>query len=243
VLREFVATQEIQTNEVQRSWLLLPCFLEAARLAGAQTIDLVELGPSAGLNLVWDRYRYRYREGLWGSKAARLELTGQERRPVPGGLLRHAPRVRRRVGIDMNPIDVTTEEGAQLLRSFVWPDQTWRLELLDDAIAAVRDDPPQLVRGDLVEQLPRLLERPSLDALTVVFHTAVLGYIPIDGRERLRRALAEAGADAPLAYVCTGRPAPDEHTHWGLFVQVWPDGERRLVAHADFHGAWLEWLA
>jgi len=56
-LREFVRTQSVQTNEVQRSWVLLPCFLRAAELLGVDELDVVELGPSAGLNLVWDRYR------------------------------------------------------------------------------------------------------------------------------------------------------------------------------------------
>src|SRR5439155_4806398 len=62
-LREFVRTQGVQTNEVQRSWVLLPCFLEIARRTGVDEIDLIEVGPSAGLNLVWDRYRYVYEQG------------------------------------------------------------------------------------------------------------------------------------------------------------------------------------
>ena len=53
-LREWVGTRGVQTNEVQRCWSLLPCFLEAVRRTGAEAFDLVELGPSAGLNLVWE---------------------------------------------------------------------------------------------------------------------------------------------------------------------------------------------
>jgi hypothetical protein len=240
-LRRFVAEQRIQTNEVQRSWMLLPCFLAVARAAGVQTLDVVELGPSAGLNLVWDRYRYRYANGEWGPKDGLLELSGDERQPVPAHLLGSSPRVRSRVGVDLNPIDVTTDDGARLLKSFVWADQTWRLELLDRAIAALRRDPPELVRGDIVDELPRLLERRRPDALTLVFQTAVLSYVPRDGRERVRRALEQAAQSGMLAYVSTAQPAEEVHTYYGLFVQQWPDGRRRLVAHADFHGAWLEW--
>ncbi len=32
------------------------------------------------------------------------------------------------------------------------------------------------------------------------------------------------------------------HDYWGLWLRLWPGGETRLLAHADFHGAWLEWL-
>jgi hypothetical protein len=221
--------------------MLLPCFLAAADDAGAEMLDVIELGSSAGLNLVWDRYRYRYANGEWGPKEARLELSGEERRRVPAGLLRLTPRVRSRVGVDVNPIDVTTDEGARLLKSFVWPDQAWRLDLLDRAIAALREDPPELVRADVVDELPRLLARRRHDVLTIVFETAVLGYLHRAGRERVRRALEEAGQAGSLAYVATGQPAEDVDTYYGLFVQQWPGG-RRLVAHADFHGAWLEWL-
>jgi hypothetical protein len=135
-----VAERPVQTNEVQRCWVLLPCFLELVRRSGCHELDLVEVGPSAGLNLVWDRYRYVYRAGEGGPTAAGLELRGEERRSVPDELLRERPRIGRRVGIDLAPVDVTTEEGALLLKSFVWADQAERLELLDRAIATLRED-------------------------------------------------------------------------------------------------------
>jgi hypothetical protein len=108
----------VQTNEVQRCWMLLPCFLELARRTGFSTFDLIEFGPSAGLLLYWDRYRYRYEQGSWHDRDAPLELAGEERRPVPADLLAVQPVVRSRVGIDIEPVDVTTDEGALLLRSF-----------------------------------------------------------------------------------------------------------------------------
>ena len=232
----------MQTNEVRRSWFLLPCFLEVARRTGAKTFDLLELGASAGFNLLWDRYRYRYEAGEWGPADAVLELDGEERRPVPAGLLELEPRVRGRVGVDLDPVDVMSEEGALRLRSFVWPGQEERMERLERAIAAVRADPPELRRGDMADELPALLGARAADSLTVVFQTAVLGYIGEERWERVQAALAEAGRDGPLAFLWTDRPAPDVHTHWGLWLELWPDGGRELLAHADFHGAWLEWL-
>ena len=76
------AEQEVQTNEVQRAWALLPGFLS---LADGRPFDLLELGPSAGLNLVWDRYRYRYATGDVGDGS--LELAGDDRTPPPAELL------------------------------------------------------------------------------------------------------------------------------------------------------------
>jgi hypothetical protein len=242
-LRRFIRTQTVQTNEVQRSWMLLPCFLEVALRTGVETFDLIELGPSAGLNLVWDRYGYRYEQGTWGAADAPLSLSGEERRPVPAQLLGLAPHVRRRRGIDLAPLDVTRPDDALLLRSFVWADQTARLERLDRALETLRADPPELEQGDIVERLPQLLAERLPGALTVVFQTAVRGYLSREAWRELLTALDEAGRRFPLALVSVSRPAPEEHGYWGLWLRVWPDGEKRLLAHSGFHGQWLEWLA
>ena len=242
-LREFVRERTVQTNEVQRAWMLLPCFLEIARRTGAETFDLIELGPSAGFNLLWDDYHYRYEAGTWGPEAA-LELAGEERRPVPAELLGLAPRVRSRVGIETEPVDVTRAEEALLLKAFVWPDQQWRLELLDRAVEAVRRRRPPILRGDLVAELPRLLAERQRDALTLVYQTAVLAYLPPERRDLVYEALDVAGRDGSLAYVGTHSPLDGSERYYGLAIQLWPgSGEREILAHADFHGAWIEWLS
>jgi hypothetical protein len=239
-LRRFVAEQGVQTNEVQRSWMLLPLFLRAAQRTGAETLDLIELGPSAGLNLVWDRYGYRYEAGGWSRRGATLVLTGEEQGRVPGEVLLQTPRVGRRVGIDRSPIDVTSDDGARLLASFVWADQSDRLDLLRRAIEALRVDAPELRRGDVVDLLPEALADRREDALTIVFQTAVLAYVDERGRARIRAALEEAGAAGPLVFVSTGR-AREDRRGWGLRISYWPGGEREFAGHGDFHGAWLDW--
>ena len=240
-LREFVATQGVQTNEVQRSWVLLPLLLRVAKRMEADAFDLVELGPAAGLNLVWDRYRYRYEAGEWGRDEALLSFKGEERRTVPEELLALRPKVRGRIGIDRAPIDVTTDGGARLLRSFVWAGQDDRLRRLDRAIEAVRADPPELVRGDYVEELPEVLAAQPTDALTIVFQTASFGYIGDEGRARVRSVLEDAGESRPLAFISTGKPREPEKDCWGLRLVYWPGGEREFAGHSDYHGSWLQW--
>ena len=241
-IAEFILTRGVQTNEVQRCWALLPCFLELARRAGAQSVDLIELGPSAGLNLVWDRYRYRYLAGEWGPADSPLRLAGVERAPVPSEILGTRPAVRRRVGVDLNPIDVGNDDGARLLKCFVWADQSERLHRLDLAIDALRGNPPTLVRGDFVSLLPELLAGRDDDALTIVFETAALGYVSSEGRAEVLAALDRAGADAPLGFARTTSPPGGAKGGFGLSIRLWP-GEADAVAYAGFHGAWLDWLA
>jgi hypothetical protein len=233
----------VQTNEVQRCWVLVPCFLELVRRSGVEDVELVELGPSAGLSLMWNRYRYVYRAGEWGAVGAPLELRGEEHAPVPAAPLHLTPNVRRRVGIDLAPVDVTTEDGALLLRSFVWADQRHRLETLDRAIQTLRVDPPELIRGDLVAELPRVLAARSPDALTIVWQTAVLGYVSPEERERVYSILDEAAAQGPLAWISAGESPRERLDEWALRIRLWPDDEPQLVAYADYHGSWIEWVA
>ena len=233
-LRRFVAEQPVQTNEVQRSWVLLPLFLSAL---GDAEAHVVELGASAGLNLVWDRYRYRYAAGEWGPGDAPLELAGEERRPVPGELLARRPRLLSRVGIDRSPIDAATEEGARLLRSFVWVGQEERLARLDRAIEALRADPPPLVRGDAAEQLPRVLAGLPGDGVVLVFQTSLFEYLGEEARERIRDTIDSA--DRELVFVASGRPREVPRS-WGMRIHRL-GGRREFAGHADYHGTWLDY--
>jgi hypothetical protein len=245
VVSRFLTQQTVQTNEVQRCWMLLPCFLELARRARAKTLDLLELGASAGLNLSWDRYRYVYAAGVWGEADAGLELRGDERRPVPTEVLGETPRVRTRLGIDLAPLDVSAAETELLLKSFVWPDQQWRLDQLDAALAVARDARPTLVQGDLFELLPNALAERRDDALTLVWQTAVLQYFPHARRREAVEMIASAAASGgPIAFVETVSPSDGSRTYYGLTARLWPgDGEPKELAHGDFHGAWIDWRA
>jgi hypothetical protein len=242
-IRRFVAEQPVQTNEVQRSWGMLPGFLAVAAGIGPTQIDLVELGPSGGLNLYWDRYRHRYGNELWGPEEAALELEGELRRPLPAGLLGTRVAVGRRTGIDRRPVDVTTQHGARLLQAFVWADQEHRLERLRQAIAVVREEPPELFAGDFVELLPQVLADRDPETFTVVFDSTSTVYLEEEAARRLAEAMAEAGAHGPLAWVSYELPAGADASYdsFSLEAQVWPGGERRLLARLDGHANWLAW--
>lgn len=237
----FVRERTIQTNEPQRCWALLPLFLTVARAAG-KPLDLLELGTSAGLNLVWDRYRYEYEAGTWGAEESPLVLRGDERTRVPAELLATTAVVRRRRGIDLAPVDATTEDGVRLLESFVTHD-AYR-ERVRLAAQVLRDRLPELISGDYVELLPELLAERDDEALTVVFQTISTIYLPAERVERLRAAVDAAGRDGPLAWIST--PTPEEHglrgRQYPLELALWPRGRRRVFAEMANGGEWLEWL-
>jgi hypothetical protein len=243
-LARFVSEQAVQTNEVGRCFALLPAFLELARRSGKR-LDLVELGPSAGLNLCFGRYAYRYRNGVWGDGSSEVVLEAEERTPVPASLLATPLSVGARRGIDLNPVDVTTDEGVRVLMAFVWADQWIRLERLKRAVDIARADPPELVRGDYVELLPRLLEERDPDGLTVVFQTASTQYLPRPRYDEVRRIIQRAARDAPLGWISTQRHDEEigRFQGYALEVALWPTDDARVVARMGYHGEWLDYVA
>jgi hypothetical protein len=199
----------VQTNEVDRSSALLPGFLEVARRTGLP-FRLLEIGASAGLNLRWDHFPFL---------------------DVPASI-----QIAERRGCDLNPIDPALDESRGALLSFVWPDQTHRLERLAEAIEIARRVPAPVDRCDAVEWLRIHLADPRPGVATVVFHSVVLPYLTEESREDLRRVIEDSGsratADAPLAWLSMEPGAEQAEVH----LAMWPGGQRRLIARAGFHG-------
>lgn len=245
-IRDTVLARSTQTNEVGRCATLLPAI---AAVAGDGPVALVEVGPSAGLTLLPDRCSYRWTDGSGHVTALdpaagvstvvlSCEVSGDVPRP------RALPDVRWRAGVDLNPLDVHDEESMAWLRTLVWPGQPERLARLDGAIELARTDPPYLVRGDLLTDLPRLLEQAPAEATLVVQHSAVIAYLEPDDRARfdaMMRALVRDGVhwvsnEGPSVLPgVTGEATPPD----GMFV-LGLDG--RAVAWTHGHGARLAWL-
>ncbi len=228
----------VQTNEVGRSCGLAPGFLEIAR-ATRLPLALFEIGSSAGLNLRWDHYRY----GAWGPAEAEVVFPD-----AWSGEAAHADvRVTERRGCDLNPIDVTTEDGRLDLLSFVWPDQVDRFDLLARAIAVARRVPAQLERADAARWVARQFAERRPGVCTVLFHSVMWLYLSDAARAGIHAAMQAAGeraaADAPVAWlsmeaVPRGRadpvlPGVDQAE---VALTLWPGGGRRVIAHSGYHG-------
>jgi hypothetical protein len=88
------------------------------------------------------------------------------------------PTVVWRAGLDLEPVDLGDPEAVAWLHALVWPEHRARAERLAAAIRVAAADPPVVHRGDLLVDLGRLVEPATRDATVVVFHSAVLGYLP-----------------------------------------------------------------
>jgi hypothetical protein len=243
-LRTLLATRRTQTNAVRRCAALLPAFEHVSRTV-SDPLVLIELGPSAGLNLCWDRYSYDYGDfGQYGrtDSSVRIESTVRGDRSPP--LSEELPPVASRVGIDLHPLDVTDPDDARWLRALVWPEHETRHELLRQAIAAAQESPPRLVAGDAVEMLPDVFAEIPPERPVCVFDTNIRYQLDEAGRERLRSVLADIGSEREL-HVLSGDRAAEGYEQGILLTHTTfdPDEQRSGLLVYQQHGEWIEWLA
>lgn len=246
-VREFVATRRLQTNEVGRCTALLPALLEVAGLG--PPLRLIELGSSAGLQLRFDRYHYRYQPGpSWGPSGG-PELVARAEGAVPRSLAPPSVTLAERIAVDLDPIDPGTEDGARTLTSFVWPDERDRHRRLEGALTVARSTPVTTIRADLVTYAAEEVA-PTPGTTTVLLHSQVRHLLPPAEATRLadavERLLRRARPDAPVAHVAfeavagtsPGDPPPEVSLAIGR-----GDGppRRRTVVSADWHGRWVRW--
>jgi hypothetical protein len=254
-LAALCATRTTQTNEAGRAAQLRPAFARAARLLGKRPVGLVELGTSAGLLLIPERYGYRYGGMRYGRPDApdALVMDCEIRGEMPPDLDRE-PVVVDRVGLDLSPIDAGDPGSVDWLRSCIWPEHTDRLARLDAALAEVSKVAPRMVAGDMVANLPAVLS--TVDAVPLVFSSFATNYLPGAAQSELAAALAAVGQrrdlvavfnEAPrsgLGLFSAGAVEPGPgHAVATLTMVTWLDDRPTVTALAETgpHGQWLRW--
>ena len=243
-VRALMLARRTQTNEVGRCAVLLPA-LPPGPLA------LVEVGASAGLCLLFERYYYEFGSRRLGpvSSAVRLRCTATG--PVP--LSPAVPRIVWRRGLDVRPIDLHDDDAVRWLLACVWPEHHERRQRLESAIDAARADPPVVRAGDLVDDLPAVLAEAPDDAQLVVFHSAVLSYVSPERRRAFTDVLADASKRRDIIWLAneaTGivpelpTVAPSGSLRFLVARMHFANGQRRseVLALAHPHGAALAWL-
>lgn len=237
-VRAVMRARATQTNEPARCATLLPVL---ARLP--QPLALIEVGASAGLCLLPDRYGYDYGRASLPPRAAGAPVfpcRANAATPLPEA----APCIAWRAELDLSPVDVADPAAAAWLEALVWPEQTDRLARLRAAMALATRDPPRVRRGDLRTDLAALAGQAPRDATRVIFHTAVLAYLPsLAEREAFARDVRDQcdvwiANEAPhiLPAIATRAP-PAPPGRFLLSVDGAP------VAWTDPHGAGIDWIA
>ncbi len=263
-LEVLIATRMTQTNEVGRCTALLPGLCHIAAQSGwTEPLSLLDLGTSAGLNLLFDDYAYTYRAAVGADRitagaagsAVTLECTARDD-------LEHLPELRlpvmaTRVGLDLSPLDPLSDDDARWLLACQWPDNPPRFARLRAALANVRATAKarRLERGDMVADLPRIAATIPGDGPLVVFHSWVASYLDEDQQRTLTREVRALGQARPVHHLYCESPfetpglptppppvpreGPDLTT---ALVHIGPgDGTPARLADTHPHGYWIRW--
>lgn len=237
-----IATRTVQTNETGRAAFLRFGIAAAVERCDANSVALVDVGSSAGLNLCLDRYRVDYQPG--GSAGPHDSPVRIPCQTAAGFMVPMLPPIAVRVGIDQSPIDITDADGARWLLAGVWPDQIGRFERLQAAMALAATTEFTLVAGDAVADLGPLVDRVPDDQLPIVMVSWVLNYLSPSARADFVKALDRIGTQRPLAWIWAESPAGTAELPWPanlvapdapplnsgatqLMLSTWRDGVRR----------------
>lgn len=182
-----VLARSTQTNEPARSAALL---FALDRIEGP--IALIEVGASAGLCLILDRYDYRLTSDVdvldlassSGSHLHSIECAVEGTQPP----LR-LPDIRWRSGVDLNPVDLNDQDERTWLETLIWPEHHDRRERFRLAATEWSRDPPDVIVGDVLDGLESVSSRVPRGLTTVVMHSALLAYLSPDSRARATEAI------------------------------------------------------
>ncbi len=231
-----------QTNEAGRSAGFMAGLLWLSGRLGS-TFELHEIGASAGVNTMMDRYHYDLNGTLAGPADSPMPIRPEWKGPPPP----QAPvQILSTHACDLNPIDLTDDAVAMRLKGYIWPEMPQRFQRMEVAISLAKQKAPHLVKADAGDWVEEQLQQPPRSGVTrVLMHSIVWQYLPETTRTRIETALLEAGAkatrDAPLALISveTNR-ATFKHE---VTVRYWPHGDKPVhLGNAHAHGAWIEWF-
>jgi hypothetical protein len=243
-IRGLLLSRRVQTNEVARSACLLPMFELVALQAAGRPLSIIEIGTSAGLNLLWDYYGYDYANGRhYGVADAPLQipcaLIGDLMPPLPAKL----PEVALRVGIDLYPVDSGDDDAVLWLRALIWPEHRERVERLQQALEIARVHRPTVLAGDALNLLPEVIAEAPAETTLCLFHSLTLYQFTAEQRERLTTLLLEASRQRPLYRIAFEKMRGADPPQLCLFVYAQGTATAQVVANCSAHGRWLEWLA
>ena len=233
---ELVRTRMVQTNEIRRCSYLMPAFGTVSLDAGHTPLAQIDVGASAGLNMMWDRYQYRYSDGsMYGAQECEALIECELRSDMPE-LPDEFPEVSFRVGVDLNPVDLSDEEEFAWMMALVWPDHPDRACLLRAARDVWLADPPRVEAGDALDVLPRLLSEIPSDAALCVYHCHTLNQFPTESRYAFYRILHRESFAKPVYHI------PSEGEYMRVDRIVNGESDTILSARRNAHGRWIEWI-
>ncbi len=238
-----------QTNETGRAGVLLLGFSEIARRTRLP-LSLREMGASAGLNLLFDKFNYQIETAdgplTWGPADSALTIASHWRGAAPPPLQAEIA-IADRAGCDLFPVDIGDAEARRALEAWVWGDMATRRARLLAALSIADKTPPELSRADAAGWVAaQIMNRPR-GQTTVVYHSVVWPYLDVSQRMAIESSFAQAGEtvtpDTPLAWLKMDHDHIQSFSH--LSYRLWtgengPEGDEVFIGPCHPHGADIE---
>jgi len=217
---------------------LLAGLFDLVAASGVRRIRLVELGASAGLNLLLDYYAFRGTSWHFGAVDSKLQFVD----PIEGPVQPERFMITDRAGCDLHPVDARSAEGRLLLTSFVWPFDLHRHDRLRSALAVAAMHPVPIDEATASSWLPSVLGDDRDDGLPVIRHSVTQMYWPTEEITAVQSILTNYGAQRRLGEVSLEYDFHDQRAvKPELRTRLWnPDSgpwiRERLIGTAHDHG-------
>lgn len=230
-------TKSVQTNEVRRCAYLYPVFCYVYDLV-KKPLSVIEIGTSAGLNLLWDQFRYSYgTPNRYGCQHSPIHLTSKVRGNTSPSFHTVSPPVVFKAGIDLNIIDLQKKEDYLWLESLIWPEHDERRRIMKDVAEMLKNQTVHLVEGDGVAILDTLVQQAPDNSAVCIFHTHVANQIPEESKQKLIAQIEMIGRTRDVFHIYNNMWDPKLHLDYYI------DGQetKKIVGETDGHGRWFTW--
>jgi hypothetical protein len=229
-----------QTNETRRAGVLLGGFLRIAQATG-KPLRCLEVGASAGLNLLWDRFWYKTKAGDWGQVDSPVIIDSDWRGPLPD--LSPKIEVVEVAGCDLNPINLGNADARTRMEAYVWADHNDRVERLRAAMQMAQDNNISVDKADAADWIRDKLATLPDGQATVLYHSIAAQYFDDDTNARFNAAIRDASQratnEAPFAWLRFEHASLREFPY--LVLTIWPGGIEKTLAQAHPHGLFVDW--
>jgi hypothetical protein len=229
----------VQTNEARRCAYLYPVFSHIYNKT-KMPFALIEIGTSAGFQLLWDRYSYTYQSDIiYGNSQSDIGIQSEIKGDSFPELHLDSPPVAQRIGIDLHINDVTNDEDSLWLKSLIWPEHEARRELFNRAVNCLTKNKHKIefIEGDGVECLPKIAEQISNDAVICVFHTHVANQLPKAKKYKLLETIKNIGEERDIFHIYNN--IWDGKLHLDHYMNKIE--HKHVVGETDAHGRWFTW--
>ncbi|WP_044160673.1 DUF2332 domain-containing protein [Salinibacillus aidingensis] len=233
-IKTILQNKNVQTNEVRRCAYLYPCFCYMYEKA-KKPLALIEIGTSAGLQLLWDQYSYSYGTSqIYGNPQAEVHIDSKTRGDIPF-LLSSSPPVVKRFGVDLHINRLSIDEDKLWLKALIWPEHEERRKIFEAASQVVNKSHLELIEGDGVDLLPEIVKKIPNDTIIGVFHTHVANQFSNESKEKLLHLISKIGEERDIFHLYNN--IQDRYLHLDYVLNG--ENSHQIIGETEGHGRWF----